>query len=93
MTLIVASVIFILLVIPSTPGLYNENDIFLGVTYILLAVTIPFICAIASKRFQLISRQRPCARLMYGGGHLSELGIYGASHYILVLKQPMRFIG
>ncbi|WP_157279026.1 hypothetical protein [Proteiniphilum acetatigenes] len=74
----VAAGIFILLVIFSTSGLYNVPDIFWGITYILLAVTLTITCLKASKRFQQNGRYGTCARLMYAAGLLSGLWLYEA---------------
>ncbi len=79
---IVAVIIFILLVILSTLGFYKVKDIFWGVAYILLAVTITFTYAKASKRSQQKSRYGTCARLMYAAGLLSGLWLYEAIKHL-----------
>lgn len=78
----IAACIFILLVIFSTSGLYNVPDIFWGITYILLAVTLTITCLKASKRFQQKGRYGTCARLMYAAGLLSGLWLYEAIKHL-----------
>jgi hypothetical protein len=73
---IVVGVIFILLVIFSTSGLYNANNILLGTVHILLAVTVTFTGIKASKIFQKKGRHGTCIRLIYAAGFLSGLWLY-----------------
>lgn len=78
----IAACIFILLVIFSTSGLYNVPDIFWGIAYILLAVTLTITCLKASKRFQQKGRYATCSRLMYVAGLLSGLWLYEAIKHL-----------
>ena len=79
---IAAAIIFILLVIFSTSGLYNVSDILFGAAYILLAVTVTYTCYKAAKRFQINGKYGSCARLLYGAGLLSGLWLCEAIEYL-----------
>ena len=70
---ITAVVIYILLVIFSTSGVFNVSDILFGATYILLAVTVSYTCYKAAKRFQKNGKYGSCARQLYAAGPLSGL--------------------
>jgi len=79
---IAAAIIYILLVIFSTSGLYGVSDILFGTAYILLAVTVTYTCYKAAKRLQKKGKYGSCARLLYGAGLLSGLWLYEAIKYL-----------
>ncbi|MCW1735150.1 hypothetical protein [Anaerorudis cellulosivorans] len=79
---IAAAIIFILLVIFSTSGVYNVSDILFGAAYILLAITVTYTCNKAAKRFQKNGKYESCARLLYGAGLLSGLWLCEAIEYL-----------
>lgn len=79
---IAAAIIFILLVIFSTSGVYNVSDILFGAAYILLAITVTHTCYKAAKRFQKNGKYGSCARLLYGAGILSGLWLCEAVKYL-----------
>jgi 4-amino-4-deoxy-L-arabinose transferase-like glycosyltransferase len=79
---IAAAIIFILLVIFSTSGVYNVSDILFGAAYILLAITVTYTCNKAAKRFQKNGKYESCARLLYGAGLLTGLWLCEAIEYL-----------
>lgn len=81
-TFAIAAVIFILLVIFSTSGLYDVNNIFFGVAKILLAVTITYTCVKVSKSFQKKGKYSAATWFTYGAGLLSGLWLYDAIQYL-----------
>ena len=88
---IAAAIIFILLVIFSTSGVYNVSDILFGAAYILLAITVTYTCNKAAKRFQKNGKYGSCA-VSYT--HLPCQGIIGRQylnsfHYIIVVVERL----
>ena len=79
---IAAAIIFILLVIFSTSGVYNVSDILFGAAYILLAITVTYTCNKAAKRFQKNGKYESCARLLYRAGLLTGLWLCEAIEYL-----------
>lgn len=79
---IAAAIIFILLVIFSTSGVYNVSDILFGAAYILLAITVTYTCNKAAKRFQKNGNYGSSARLLYGAGLLTGLWLCEAIEYL-----------
>lgn len=81
-TFLVATIIFVLIVLFRTKDIYNVNDVILGIAFILLAVTVTYTCINVAGKFQRKGRYNTSMRFMYAAGLLSGLWLYEAIKYL-----------
>jgi hypothetical protein len=81
---LITTVIYVLLVIISTSGIVTVHDFYFGIIYILLAVSMSYVCLQSGKRLQEKGKKYwRSSLIVYAGGFMSASWLIQAIDFLL----------